>query len=174
MLCCAAHPARPAVDACPVCGRARCGADAAAAGGGCPTCRGGVDVAVPAVPRDLERVVRAALAATVGALAWGKVTSEYVGSTGFGDIAPAVLGVLCGTLALKAAGLDGSGPLGLRVRLVACAYALLGTAFSFVDEGAYATSVPVGAAQLLPYAASVAGALLWTLPPRRLRAAPPG
>jgi len=124
------------------------------------------DAGVPAKPGELERYVRAALAATVTALVAGKVTSEYVGSTFFSDIAPALLGVACGASATRAAGTDGSGRTGLLVRLLACVYALLGTAFSFVDEDAY-TNLPLGPGVFLPYAASIAGVLLWTLPPRR-------
>lgn len=169
---CSVHPARPAVDRCPVCRRPRCGADAATTpehGGGCPACGGSAETAdtgVPAKPGELERYVRAALAATVAALVAGKVTSEYVGSTFFSDISPALLGVACGASATRAAGTDGSGRTGLLVRLLACVYALLGTAFSFVDEDAY-TNLPLGPGVFLPYAASIAGVLLWTLPPRR-------
>jgi len=167
------------VDSCPVCGRLRCGADAAAAGEhghGCPSCGGSSsEPRRPAAgrgPSELERYVRAALGATVAALVWGKVTSEYVGSTFFSDISPALLGVACGAAATRAAGSDGSGRTGLRVRVIACVYALLGTAFSFVDEDDY-SRLELRLGVLLPYAASVAGVLLWTLPPRRaVKAAP--
>ena len=60
---CAAHPSRPAVDACPVCERARCDADRALApGGGCTVCTGG-DTAIPLDPvrrkaLDRELLVR--------------------------------------------------------------------------------------------------------------------
>jgi len=58
------------------------------------------------------------------------------------------------------------------VRVIACVYALLGTAFSFVDEDDY-SRLELRLGVLLPYAASVAGVLLWTLPPRRaVKAAP--
>ncbi len=121
---CGVHPSRPAVDSCPVCGRLRCGADAAAAGEhghGCPSCGGSSsEPRRPAAgrgPSELERYVRAALGATVAALVWGKVTSEYVGSTFFSDISPALLGVACGAAATRAAGSDGSGRTGLRVRV---------------------------------------------------------
>lgn len=179
---CAVHPARPAVDRCPVCGRPRCGADVAAApqhGGGCPSCGGATGEPCAAAgrpgPGELERYVRAALAATAAALLWGKVTSEYVGASLFSDISPALLGVACGAAATRAGGTDGSGRTGLRVRLLACVYALLGTAFSFVDEDSY-TRLALGVGDLLPYGASVAGVLLWTLPPRRkpVTAAPDG
>ena len=146
---CAVHPSRPAVDSCPVCGRLRCGADAVAAGEhghGCPSCGGSSSeprrTAAGRGPSELERYVRAALGATVAALVWGKVTSEYVGSTLFSDISPALLGVACGAAATRAAGSDYTR---LELRL----------------------------GVLLPYAASVAGVLLWTLPPRRaVKAAP--
>ena len=50
-----------------------------------------------------------------------------------------------------------------RVRLVAGAYAVLGTGLGFVlerSEGA------LDRRTLLPYAAAVVGVLLWTVPPR--------
>ncbi|MCU1595617.1 MAG: hypothetical protein JWO12_3009, partial [Frankiales bacterium] len=104
---CAAHPGRPAVDRCPLCGLARCGADRAAwSTGGCVLCQGGTpertDSYPAAAPR--ERVVRAALAASAAAIAWGYVTAEYVGADVFKYLSPAVLGVLCGGAATAAAG----------------------------------------------------------------------
>jgi hypothetical protein len=150
---CAGHPSRPAVDACPVCGRPRCGSCARAAG--CP-----LDRPAATGPSGAERAVRGALAGTAAALPGGLVAAEYVGAPVFWLLAPLVLGVLCGAAVARAAG---AGP---AVRPVAVVYAVLGTAFGFLVEGSRA---PLGldAQVLLPYAAAAAGGLLWTLPPRR-------
>lgn len=173
---CAVHPARPAVDVCPVCNRDRCGADAAqAVGGGCRACRGDPGGAPPSHPPrgvpagPLERLVRAGLAAyTVGILG-GIVASEYVGATVFSYLGPFVVGVVCGGAALKAAGTDGRGRFGARVRGIGALYALLGVALSFVDEQSqHVLSLRLDV--LGGYAAAIAGALLWTMPPRQRRA----
>lgn len=171
---CAAHPARPAVDSCPLCTRPRCGADQAAApGGGCAVCLGGGVGAAAAVasrrhllPSQPELLVRAMLAANAAAVAWGYVTAEYVGADLFKYLSPAVLGILCGGAATAAAGTPGPGVLGTRVRLLSVVYAVLGSALGFLLEGTYevlSTSVDV----LVPYAIAVAAAWLWTAPPRR-------
>lgn len=158
---CAVHPVRPAVDACPVCGRPRCAADAA--GEGCAVC-GGTREAVPRpAPAPLERLVRSALAATGAALLGGVVAAQYVGAELFAYLTPFVVGVLVAAAAQSASGGPRSGPAVRQVRLVAVLYALLGTALGFVleqSEGLVSTST------LLPYAAAVAGVLLWTLPPK--------
>src|SRR4051794_1117179 len=77
---CAVHPSRPAVDACPVCDRARCGPDAQAwPAGGCLVCRGGGAAAAPTPPQHVvERLVAAALVSSALALLGGLVCSEYV------------------------------------------------------------------------------------------------
>lgn len=107
--------------------------------------------------------MRAALAASGVALAGGLVASQYVGAEVFSYLTPAVVGVLCGAAAQAAAGGPRRGRPAAVVRALACGYALLGVALGFVLERS------VGAldrATLLPYAAAVAGAFLWTLPPR--------
>jgi hypothetical protein len=170
---CAAHPSRPAVDACPVCGRPRCGADQLSApGGGCTVCQG-LDQR-PARSRrrpagERELLVRAALAADAAAISWGYVTAEYVGAGLFGYLSPAVLGVLCGAAATAAAGSPRSGQLLRRVRLVAVLLALLGAGLGFVLEGTYGV-LSASPDVLLPYVISGAAAWLWTAPPR---SAPP-
>jgi hypothetical protein len=163
---CAVHPLRPAVDACPVCRRARCGPDAALApGGGCLACRGGAG-AGRSVARPGERLVRAALAATPVALLGGVVAAQYVGAELFAYLTPAVVGVLCGAAAQAAAGGARRGSVTLGVRVLACVYAVLGVALGFVLE---ASVDPLAAATLLPYACAVAGAVLWTVPPKAAR-----
>jgi hypothetical protein len=56
----------------------------------------------------------------------------------------------------------------MRLRAVAVVYALLGVALGFVIEKS--TDVLAGDT-LLPYAAAVAGVVLWTLPPKAPRPA---
>jgi hypothetical protein len=169
---CAAHPSRPAVDACPVCDRPRCGADQVAApGGGCTVCGGadGRPARRPARPPDeRELLVRAALAAYAAAVAWGYVTAEYVGAGYFAYLSPAVLGVLCGGAATSAAGSPRPGPLLQRVRLAAVLLALLGSGLGFVLEGTYGV-LSASTDVLVPYAITVAAAWLWTSPPRAAR-----
>ncbi|MGZ6825887.1 MAG: hypothetical protein ACXVGH_03770 [Mycobacteriales bacterium] len=165
---CAAHPGRPAVDACPVCERPRCGADAAAApGGGCTVCLGGAPRAragaSTAGPHEL--LVRAALAGYAAAVGWGYVTAEYVGADLFQYLSPAVLGVLCGGAATAAAGSPRSGPLVLRVRQLSVLLAVLGSALGFVLEGTYG-ALSSSPDVLVPYAIAAAAAWLWTAPPR--------
>lgn len=164
---CAVHPVRRAVDACPVCARARCAADAEAApGGGCLVCLGG--------QRDrrddrlLERAVRGALGATAAALPGGFVAAEYVGAPVFGYVIPFLVGVLAGAAAQAAAAGPRRGRAALVVRALACGYAVLGVALGFVLEQSQSLS---GTGALLPYAAAVAGVLLWTAPPRAARPA---
>ena len=159
------HPARPAVDRCPVCDRPRCGADAI--GAGCQACGGVPAVSVPRTPpaTDVERLVRAALAAFGAALLGGVVASEYVGATVFSFVFPFVVGVLSGWAATSAARTDGRDLLGRRVRAVGALYGVLGVGFGFVleksqDPASFDWQV------LLPYVCAVAGAVLWTTPPR--------
>jgi hypothetical protein len=134
---------------------------------GCLGCATGTDAPVRAVAPagDLERMVRAALAAYAVSLPGGLVASEYVGATVFAYLGPFVVGVVCGGAATRAARTDGRGPLGSRVRGLAAAFAVLGVALSFVVEGSLGV-LSVSPDVLLPYAAAVAGALLWTMPPR--------
>jgi hypothetical protein len=166
------HPSRPAVDACPVCGRPRCGADAARIAVGCLACvndnDGNANGAGPArrPPGDLERLVRAALAAYAVAVVGGPVGSEYVGATIFEYLGPLVVGVVCGGAATRAAGTHGHEPVGRVVRWLAAGLAVLGVGLSFVLEQSH-DPLSVSPDVLLPYAAAVAGALLWTMPPRR-------
>lgn len=160
---CAVHPVRPAVDACPVCRRPRCGPDVALApGGGCLVCEG-------AAPRSRsgasggERLVRAALGVTPVALLGGLVAAQYVGAELFAYLTPAVVGVLCGAAAQAAAGGPRRGDVAVGVRAVACLYAVLGIALGFVLEQSVD---PLEPATLVPYACALLGAFLWTLPPK--------
>ena len=148
-----------------MCERPRCGADAV--GAGCLACRGLPEVATLVVPPpgDLERVVRATLAGYAAALAGGVVASEYVGSPVFSYVFPFVVGVVTGWAATAAAPTDGRGRFGTRVRAIAAVLGVLGVAFGFVLEESL-DPVSVDLHVLLPYVAAVAGAVLWTAPPR--------
>jgi hypothetical protein len=160
------HPSRPAVDRCPVCDRPRCGADA---GPDCAACRGTATAGTTTrPPTDLERLVRAALAAFAVALLGGLVASEYVGATVFSYVGPFVVGVVCGGAATKAAGSDGRGPLGTRVRVIGAVLGVLGVGFGFLEEQSM-RPLSADVHVLLPYVAAVAGAVLWTVPPRPRR-----
>jgi hypothetical protein len=106
------------------------------------------------------------LAAYVAALVGGPVGSEYVGATVFEYLGPFVVGVVCGGAATRAAGTNGHGPVGRAVRWLAAGIAVLGVGLSFLLEQSK-DPLSAGPDVLLPYAAAVAGALLWTMPPRR-------
>jgi len=170
---CAVHPARPAVDSCPTCGRPRCGADARALPSACHACADTPLVAEVAPPRpvaDDERLVRGALAAYAVAVVGGWIVSEYVGATLFSYAGPFLLGLFCGTAATRAAGTDRSaaarGPAAQRVRWVAVALSVLGVALGFLLEGS--RSPVSGSLDVLgPYVLALAGGWLGTLPPRR-------
>lgn len=162
---CAAHPGRPAVDACPLCARPRCGADAAAArGGGCEVCRGAARVPAHRPAGRRELLVRGVLGANLTAVVWGFVEAEYVQAGVFQYLAPLVLGAFTGGVAMAAAG-HPRGTVGTRLRLAAVGYALLGCAFGFVLEGTFR---PLSTASdvLVPYLLAAAGCWLWTLPPK--------
>jgi hypothetical protein len=135
---------------------------------GCLGCRS--DDAVPATvaapPADRERLVRAALAGYAVALLGAVIGSEYVGATVFEYLGPFVVGVVCGGAATRAAGTDGTGPVGTQVRAVGAVLAVLSVALGFVLEGSQDV-LSLSGAVLLPYVAAVAGAVLWTMPPRR-------
>lgn len=77
--------------------------------------------------------------------------------------------MLCGAAATRAAGTASSGRLRTAVRLLAVAYAVLGTAYAFhFVLGELSPTRPLGRV-LPPYAAAAAGAWLWTLAPRQRR-----
>ena len=163
---CAVHPARPALDGCPVCGRPRCAADAQQGAGGCRACS-----PVPAGPRrrpagPAERLVRGALAAFGTCLLGGLVAAQYVDAELFAYLTPFVVGVLCGAAAQAAAGGPRRGPTALRVRAVAALLAVLGVGLGLLLEGSHR---PLSGAAVVPALLALAGAVLWTAPPRRAR-----
>lgn len=109
--------------------------------------------------------MRATLAAYAVSLAGGLVASQYVEAGLFSYVGPFVVGVICGGAATKAAGTDGRGQLGTRVRAVGALLAVLGVGFGFLQEQSLAP-LSFDDDVLLPYLAAVAGAVLWTMPPR--------
>lgn len=155
---CVMHPARRAVDRCPVCRRPRCAADVV--GGetaGCATCR---PTRARAAAPGREVLVRSGLAGTAVALVGGFVATQYVGTHYFSVVAPALVG-LAASWAVTAAGGRGAPDRRLPRLAVAVSAALLGTALGF-------RLVPGGQGLLTPlhdvgppYAAAAAGALVW-------------
>lgn len=162
---CAVHPARRAADACPVCRRPRCGADAMAyADRGCAAC---VDAGHSPTPTPVsERVVRSGLGALAVAYVGAWVAAQYVDTQYFAVIAPGLVGLGC-AWAASAAGRR------LPARLVltlAATAAVLGTALSDrLVPGGQNLFLPASH-RLPPYLAAVVGALAWPVlfgPPRR-------
>ena len=155
---CAAHPARPAVDRCPVCDRPRCGADASTfAGRGCATC-----IAAPGgapTPTTAELLTRAGLAALAVAVVGGWVATQYVRSRGFSLIAPGLVGVAS---AWATAAAVGTAPGTRRIVLsVAAAGALFSAALAFrLTVGGQSPLHPAGRV-VPPYIAALVGVLVW-------------
>ena len=163
---CAAHPARRAVDACPVCGRERCGADAAGYGAaGCPSCATARPAAPPAPLAEL--VVRAGLAAFAVALVGGWIGTQYVRNKGFSWIAPALVGI---AVAWAASAAGGPAPRRLTATLASVAAVLSAAmAFRVYAAGGLSPLHPAGRV-LPPYVAAVVGVLAWPLlfgPPKK-------
>ena len=160
---CAVHPARPAVDSCPVCGRPRCGADVRAApGGGCLQC-GGLPAEVrprAAGDREFMQVIAALLSSLLLAELLAPVVSEYVGAKAFAEITPFLLGLACASTAAAAARTHGHGRIDVIARAIGGLAAVLGTAFAFIlVPGTQDIFGPAGTV-LPPYASAIAGALV--------------
>lgn len=158
---CAVHPARLAVDSCPVCARPRCAPDAAAHGGdGCAVCV--APHSPPArEPTSAELWVRAGLAGIVVAVAGGWVATQYVGVHVMSLIAPALVG-LAASAATTAAVRQGAGARRIAL-VVAAGAAVLGTALGFrFTPGGESPLSPAGHVGP-PYAAALAGVLAWPL-----------
>jgi hypothetical protein len=156
------HPARPAVDECPVCGRPRCGADAdEAPGGGCLVCGGTTaasDVSTRLLHRPAERLIAAALVAFFVGLLGAPIASEYVGSQGFAEIVPFLLGLVCAAGAAIVAHTAGRGRLDVAARVIGGVAAVLATAFSFrLVPGGQSPFTPLDDVGV-PYLCAIAGA----------------
>ena len=124
---CAIHPARPAHDECPVCGRARCLADAQAfVAAGCPSCAAAVPARAEA--GRLELSVRAALAGLAVAYPGGWIATQYVRVHLMSLAAPAVVGLAAAFVVPRAARRLHPP---LASWIVAGLAALLGTALGF-------------------------------------------
>lgn len=108
--------------------------------------------------------MRGALAALGAALLGGPVAAQYVEAELFAYLTPVVVGVVCGAAAQAAAGGPRRGAAALRVRGVASVCAVLAIGLGVLLEG---SSRPLSLAALAPVLLAVAGALLWTAPPRR-------
>lgn len=169
---CAVHPARPAVDACPVCGRGRCGVDQAEHGSrGCAFCA----VAPPSRPPagQLELLVRAGLGGFAAALVGGWVGTQYVRVHLMSLLAP-LLGGLAAAWATRAATGRAASTVRGRVLLTAAVAAVVGAALAFrVNAGGGLSPLhPLGRVGP-PYLAALLGVAVWPLVfgvPRR----PPG
>jgi hypothetical protein len=115
----------------------------------------------PAAP--LERLVRGTLAAFGAALLGGVVAAQYVGAELFAYLTPFVVGVVCGASAQGAAGGARRGRTAVQVRVAAAACAVLGVGLGLLLER---STAPLSALAVVPAALALAGALLWTAPPR--------
>ena len=156
---CAAHPARRAVDDCPVCGRERCGADAAGYGAaGCPSCATVKPEAPP--PGLAELVVRAGLAGLAVAFVGGWIGTQYVRNRGFSLIAPAIVGI---AIAWAVAAVAGHHRRRVTAAVAAVAAVLSAAlAFRVYAAGGLSPLHPAGRV-LPPYGAAVVGVLVWPL-----------
>ena len=169
---CAVHPARPALDSCPVCGRPRCGADARSVpAGGCLGCRDDAPSVVAGLRRrprsGAVRLAMAGLAVVPAALVGGWVSSQYVGAAVFSVVLPALTGVLCGWVVLRAIGPDPAGPLVYAAQALTVLAAVGATACSFrFVPGGQSVLHPAGRV-LPPYVAAAVAGWLWTRPVRR-------
>jgi hypothetical protein len=159
---CAVHPGLPAYDACPVCERPRCAADAAAApGGGCRACEGRAGRTAPP-PVDLATLVRAGVCCGLVAPLAGLVASEYVGAGIVGWVVPAFVGIVVAMVAEAAA----RKRRGQVLRWLAVAYSVVAIAVGLADPRAAGSPfTPVGRV-LGQYVVAAAAAWYWTAPPR--------
>ncbi|MCA1824052.1 MAG: hypothetical protein LC640_07270 [Frankia sp.] len=162
---CAAHPARLAVDRCPVCQRPRCAADAGPRG--CTLCRGRAADGGPA-GMSPAALTRAALFATPVAVVGGAVASQYVGAEYLSLVVPAFVGFAAAAAAERGARpARGRGP-----RVIGVAYALVAIAYGFrFIQGATALDVVSPVRDVVPpYFVAAVVAWLAGAPPRAARA----
>jgi hypothetical protein len=114
------------------------------------------------VPAGLrwQRLIAAALVALLIAQIGGRIISQYVGSSGFAEITPFLVGLSCAAAAAAVARTGGRGRDDLFVRAVAALAAVLATALAFrLVPGGQSPFTPAGTV-LPPYAAAVAGAIV--------------
>lgn len=159
---CAVHPSLPAADACPVCARPRCAADAATApGGGCLACQGRVGKKGPP-PLDLRGLVGAGCLAGLVAAVGGQIASQYVDTGAIGWLVMLFLGVVVSMAAEYGAG-KARGP---RLRYLAVAYSVLAAAVAFQSPQAAGEPFELSGQVLGSYALAAVASWVWTLPPR--------
>jgi hypothetical protein len=170
---CALHPSRPAVDHCPVCGRARCRVDAETYGAsGCEACRAAVHVRTAPAVREI--VVRAALAGVAAALFDGWVETQYVRVHLMSLVAPLVGGLAAGWACMGAAGREGR-RLGPLVLVIAAVAGVLGAALAFrLNSGGGLSPLHPPGRVGPPYLATVLGVALSPLLFAGPRRQPPG
>ena len=92
------------------------------------------------------------------------MAAEYVQAPYFEYLTPFLVGLITGAAAQAAAGGARRGGLAQVIRAIACAYAVIGTAYGFVLEGSQGV---FATRSLAPYGAAVLGVLLWTTPPKQ-------
>lgn len=110
----------------------------------------------------VETLTRAALAASVAALAGAVVATQYVGAEVFSVVVPGLVGMAAAGAATAAAP-TGGGPRHRLVLAVAALYGVVGTAYGFVFvPGGQSPFGPPGQV-LPPYAAAAAGPWVWAL-----------
>jgi hypothetical protein len=173
---CVVHPSRRAVDDCPVCGRARCAADATEWDvRGCAACGAQPRPRRGAPPSTVELAVRGGLAGLVVAVLGGFVATQYVDTRYFAVVAPGLVG-LAAAWAVTAAARPWAARQRVAPLVVASAAALLGTGLGFrLVPGGQSLVGPAGEVGP-PYLAAVVGVLAWPLvfaPPSRTRRAHP-
>lgn len=168
---CAVHPGAPAFDACPVCARPRCAADATLApGGGCVACEGRVARKGPP-PLDLFALVRAGLVCGLVAPLAGFIASEYVGATYVGVLVGGFVGIVVSIVAEAGAGKKR----GEALRWLAVVYSVVAVGIGLAAPRASKSpfSPLWGGWDSVPlfYAAAALGSWLWTMPPKVRKAA---
>ena len=158
---CATHPARLAVDACPVCGRGRCAPDRAGyAERGCGVCVVQSGAAHP--PSTAEVAVRAGVAALATAIAGGWIVTQHVNVHLMSLFAPALLGLAVCWMATAAGG-PRTRDQRLLVLAIAGVAAIVGTALGFRLFGQPLTPMHPGHQVGPPYLAALVGVLAWPL-----------
>ena len=165
---CAVHPALPAADDCPVCGRPRCAHDAELApGGGCLACEGRRTRLGPP-PLDLAALVGGACLAGLVAVPAGFVSSEYVGAGVVGYVVPLFVGIVVSMAAEAGAGKKR----GTALRIVAAVYSVLAIGVGLrLPRAAGSPFSPLGRVLLL-YVVAAGASWLWSAPPKVVRKKP--
>lgn len=159
---CVAHPALLGVDACPVCGRARCAGDVATFGAtGCVLCSRDAGARRPVALPALVVLLRAGVIGAIAIFPGGWILRQYVNVQYMSVAGPAVFGLLASAV-VSAAGLRAV-PGRWWTLGVAVVSAVLGTALGFRLFGTPVTPIEPLRQVWLPYVASLIGAVAWPL-----------